>query len=151
MTSAPLVTWNATDDPHPARAAALRSITCASAKRKEEWLALFADDGVVEDPVGPSMFDADGNGHRGKQALSAFWDLTIGATESLEFVIEQSFAAGAEVANVGVITARFPGGMRSDTHGVYTYRVDENGLITSLRAFWEFERTLASVTQEGHS
>ena len=28
--------------------------------RKDEWLALFAPDAVVEDPVGPSMLDPEG-------------------------------------------------------------------------------------------
>jgi len=35
-------------------------------RSKEDWLALFAEDAIVEDPVGTSMFDPDGTGHRGK-------------------------------------------------------------------------------------
>ena len=49
------------------------------------WLALFADDAVVEDPVGPSAFDPEGTGHRGPEAIAAFYDNVIGANESIRF------------------------------------------------------------------
>jgi steroid delta-isomerase len=112
---------------------------------KEEWLALFAEDAVVEDPVGKSMFDPTGNGHHGRIAISAFWDLTIGNAERFEFDIRDSFAAGNEVANVGTITAFLPGGSAVDTEGVFTYRVNDDGLIVALRAFWETERAMATL------
>jgi ketosteroid isomerase-like protein len=112
---------------------------------KDTWLTLFAADAVVEDPVGPSMFDTEGKGHHGHEGIAAFWDLTIGMTERMQFDIRDSFAAGDEVANVGTITAFLPGGMRVDTEGVFVYRVDEHGLIRSLRAFWETERAIATL------
>lgn len=114
---------------------------------KEEWLALFAADGVVEDPVGVSMFDPTGDGHRGHAAIGAFWDMTIANVERFAFDIRDSFAAGNEVANVGTITTFLPGGSVVDTEGVFVYRVNEDGLIVSMRAFWEAERTLASLRQ----
>ena len=36
---------------HPARAASKRSIAAVKAKRKDDWLALFAPDAVIEDAV----------------------------------------------------------------------------------------------------
>jgi steroid delta-isomerase len=122
---------------HPARAAAARSMDAVARGAKDEWLALFAADAVVEDPVGPSFFDPEGAGHRGTTAISAFWDKAIALAERLEFDISESFAAGDEVANVGTITAFLPGGARVDTRGVFVYRVNSSGLIRSLRAFWE--------------
>jgi steroid Delta-isomerase len=122
---------------HPARAAAARSMDAVARGAKDEWLALFAEDAVVEDPVGPSFFDPEGRGHQGAAAISAFWDKSIALAERLEFDIAESFAAGDEVANVGTITAFLPGGARVDTRGVFVYRVDGSGLIRSLRAFWE--------------
>lgn len=116
-------------------------------RAKDDWLALFADDAVVEDPVGPSMFDPDGAGHRGKNGISAFWDKAIALPERFEFDIRDSFAAGDEVANVGTISAFFPGGTRVDTEGVFVYRVNAAGLISSLRAFWETERAMATMRQ----
>jgi steroid Delta-isomerase len=130
---------------HPARVAATRSMDAVTRGAKEEWLALFAADAVVEDPVGPSMFDPDGTGHHGRAAISAFWDKAIALAERFEFDIIDSFAAGAEVANVGTISAFLPGGIRIDTEGVFVYRVDDSGLIRSLRAFWETERAMATM------
>lgn len=132
---------------HPARAAARRSMDAVTRGAKDEWLALFAEDAVVEDPVGPSVFDPDGTGHRGRAAISAFWDKAIALAERFEFDIVDSFAAGSEVANVGTISAFLPGGVRVDTEGVFVYRVNEAGLICSLRAFWETERAMATMRQ----
>ncbi len=49
----------------------------AVASARGAWIALFAPDGVVADPVGPSMFDPDGLGHRGTEAIAAFYDSVI--------------------------------------------------------------------------
>lgn len=112
---------------------------------KDEWLALFAPDAVVEDPVGPSIFDPNGTGHHGPDGLSAFWDATIGNADRIAFSVRDSFAAGDEVANVGTITSFLPDGSRLDAEGVFVYRVGSDGLIRSLRAFWEFERAMATL------
>lgn len=32
-------------------------------------------DAVVQDPIGPSPFDPAGDGHRGPEAMRAFWEL----------------------------------------------------------------------------
>jgi steroid delta-isomerase len=134
---------------HPARAAAARSMDAVRRGAKDEWLALFADDAVVEDPVGPSIFDPSGAGHHGKAAISAFWDKAIALAERIEFDVVDSFAAGCEVANVGTISTFLPGGVRVDAEGVFVYRVDGAGLISSLRAFWETERAMATMRQVG--
>ncbi len=55
------------------------------ARDKEAWLDVFADDAIVEDPIGPSHFDPEGKGHRGSDAISAFWDKVIAPTDKLEF------------------------------------------------------------------
>jgi steroid Delta-isomerase len=141
------VTWSGPDTAHPAREASRRSMDAVSRGAKEKWLALFAEDAVVEDPVGMSMFDPTGEGHRGRAAIGAFWDLAIGGVERFEFVMRDSFAAGNEVANVGTITAFLPNGSRVDTEGVFVYRVDQDGMIVSMRAFWETERAIATLRQ----
>lgn len=141
------ITWSGPDTTHPARTASRRSMDAVCRGAKEEWVALFAEDGVVEDPVGVSMFDPTGAGHRGRAAIGAFWDLAIANVERFEFVMRDSFAAGDEVANVGTITAFLSGGSRVDTEGVFVYRVDATGLIVSMRAFWEAERAMATLRQ----
>ncbi|HYQ69603.1 nuclear transport factor 2 family protein [Actinophytocola sp.] len=141
------VTWSGPETTHPARTASRRSMDAVIRRAKEEWLALFAEDAVIEDPVGKSMFDPTGDGHRGPAAIAAFWDKTIGITERMEFEIRDSFAAGNEVANVGTITSYLPGGSVVDTDGVFVYRVNDDGLVLSLRAFWETERAMATLRQ----
>jgi hypothetical protein len=42
------------------------------------------------------------------------------------------------------ITTHLPGDYRVDTEG-FVYRVGEDGLIVSMRAFWEAERTMATA------
>ena len=128
----------------PAHLAGKRSREAAIAHDKEAWLALFADDGIVEDPIGPSHFDPDGKGHRGRTAIAAFWDKAI-APSNLEFNFRETFQCGNEEANVGniVITAS---GFRVVAEGVFTYRVNDDGKIAALRAYWELDRATASAT-----
>ncbi|MFQ5416179.1 MAG: nuclear transport factor 2 family protein [Myxococcota bacterium] len=123
-------------DEHPARAAAQRSMAAVHAKDKAAWVDNFAEDGIVEDPVGSSPLDPTGRGHRGLEAIAAFWDKQIAPNRVL-FDIEHSYAAGPEVANVGTITILMPNGLVTIVSGVFTYKVNEAGKLLSLRAFWE--------------
>jgi len=131
---------------HPARVAARRSMVGAETKDREMWLAAYADDACIEDPVGPSWLDPTGKGHRGRAALEAFYDATIATTQAIRFEIVDSFAAGNEVANVGTIHIALPGGKTARCEGVFVYAVDGDGLISSLRAFWETDRMMATIT-----
>ncbi|MBS9533098.1 nuclear transport factor 2 family protein [Mycobacterium sp. M1] len=124
---------------HPAHVAGQRSRDAVTARDKEAWLAAFADDAIVEDPIGPSPFDPDGVGHRGKDAIAAFWDKAIAATDKIEFVFTDSFCCGNEEANIGAIVTTMAG-HQITTDGVFTYRVNEQGQIIALRAYWELER-----------
>jgi ketosteroid isomerase-like protein len=132
-------------DEHPARLASQRSMQAVREKTKQAWLDLFADDIIIEDPVGVSPLDPEGKGHRGKAAIAAFWDANI-APNKIEFDIWHSYACGNEVANVGKITTTMPNGMRAVTEGVFVYKVNAAGKVVSLRAFWEFEKTMASMS-----
>lgn len=129
---------------HPARAVSKKSIAAVKAKRKEDWLALFAPDGVIQDPVGKSPIDPSGDGHRGTAAISKFWDAQI-APNDIHFEVRESYAAGSECANVGTISIGMPNGMRARCDGVFVYRVNDAGQLVSLRAFWEFDRMLATI------
>lgn len=122
---------------HPARDASLASMEAVEAGDRDTWLALFADDAVVEDPIGPSAFDPDGAGHRGRDAIAAFYDTVIGPNESVRFELSASYAGGNEVANVGTIFTTLPGGMVAEADGVFTYRIDDVGRVVALRAYWQ--------------
>jgi steroid Delta-isomerase len=123
-----------------ARELARRSQAAVAAKDRGAWLALFADDAVVQDPIGPSPLDPSGAGHRGPAAIAAFYDTVIATAERITFEIEHSYLCGDEVADVGVIRTVLPGGRQSAVvHGVYTYRSNGDGKLAALRAFWEFD------------
>ena len=85
-----------TQTEHPAHAAGRRSREAVIARDKEAWLAVFAEDAIVEDPIGPSAFDPEGKGHRGRDAISAFWDNVIAPTDSLEFNYRETYQCGNE-------------------------------------------------------
>ncbi|MCW2600195.1 MAG: ketosteroid isomerase [Frankiales bacterium] len=132
---------------HPARAMSQRSMDAVGARDKTAWLALWADNGWVEDPVGISFIDPTGLGHHGPEGRAAFWDANIGSTEAIRFDIHDSFATGDEVANVATIHITLPGGTTTRCEGVFVYRLDEEGKLLSLRAFWEMDRMMATMTQ----
>ncbi len=126
-------------DAHPARDLARRSMAAVEARDRAGWLALFADDAVVADPVGPSVFDPAGLGHRGPEAIAAFYDTVI-APGQISFRITGSFAAGPECANVGTITTTFDDGSAVAVDLVSVYTAGEDGKLRSLRAYWEMDK-----------
>ena len=128
-----------TDQGLTVRDLARRSQAAVQAKDRDGWLALFAADAVVQDPIGPSPFDPDGTGHRGREAIAAFYDTVIAPSERITFEIEHSYLCGDEVADVGVIRTTLAGGKHvAVVRGVYTYRGNGAGKLAALRAYWEF-------------
>ncbi len=123
-----------------ARDLARRSQAAVHAKDRAAWLALFAPDAVVADPIGPSPLDPAGEGHRGLEAIAAFYDKVIAPNDQITFEIERSYLCGDEVADVGIIRTTLPGGRHIVVvRGVYTYRGNRAGQLASLRAYWEFD------------
>ncbi len=140
---------------HPARRAALLSREYVHSKNKAGWLALYAEDAIIEDPIGVSHIDPAGNGHRGPAAREAFWDNFI-APVDIRIEILESFAAGNEVANLVNLTITIDGGegktLQQKVHGVFTYHVDDAGKLLSLRGHWETDdprNALMEVAADG--
>ena len=126
------------DSKHPARLAAWRSMDAVARGDKQAWLDNFADDASVEDPVGKSMIDPTGQGHRGKAAIERFWDKNIANARPM-FSLQSSICAGNECANVGTLMIQFPNGLVTKLYGVFVYRVNDAGKVASLRTYWEPE------------
>ena len=145
MIESEFITWNAPRGDHPVRTLCTKSYDAVGRKAKDEWLDLFADDAVLEDPVGPSFFDPEGKGHHGREGISAFWDMAIAPLAGFHATINDSFANGNACANVGVFTTTLEDGSIADTELIATYAVNDAGKIVSMRAHWEVERTMASV------
>tara|TARA_R110000772_G_scaffold252390_1_gene367727 strand:- start:44668 stop:45123 length:456 start_codon:yes stop_codon:yes gene_type:complete len=143
------------DNEHPARRAALLSREYVHSKNKAGWLGLYAEDAIIEDPIGVSHIDPAGKGHRGPAAREAFWDNFI-APVDIRIEILESFAAGNEVANLVTLTIAIDGGegktLQQKVHGVFTYHVDDAGKLLSLRGYWETDdprNALMEVAADG--
>jgi steroid Delta-isomerase len=147
MITSDAIIWNAPNDPHPARAASQRSYSAVAKGDLDEWLTVYAEDAVLEDPVGPSMFDPEGKGHHGHEGISAFWKLAIEPIETFEFTINDSFANGNTCANIGRIKTSFADGSHTTTDLIMVYVVHDDGRVASMKAYWEPERTMASFAQ----
>jgi steroid delta-isomerase len=128
-------------DPVTIRELIRRSREAVRDHDREAWLALWAPDALIQDPVGPSPFDTEGNGHRGPAAIAAFYDNVIAPNELITFEIAKSYECGEEVADVGLIRTVLPGGKHiAVVHGVFTYRSNGRGQLAGMRAFWEFDK-----------
>lgn len=121
-------------------AASLASWRCVQSHDREGWLALMADDVVIEDPIGPSITNPDGTGVRGKEAVAAFYDTNI-AINNLTVTCEETFPSSSpnEIAHILVLRSRFDGGFTSAVRGVFCYRVDDDGKIANMRGYWNIE------------
>lgn len=132
---------------HPARDVSLKSREYVHAHNKEGWLSLFADDGAIEDPIGPSYLDPEGKGHRTVQEREAFWDKHI-ANSTIEINIHQSYSVGLEVANhVTLLTVFDHEGERyqQQVDGVITYALDHEGKLAAMRGYWEVEAAMKTI------
>ncbi len=120
---------------HPAIQASRNSWRCVMAKDKQGWLDLMADDVCVEDPIGIAPTNPTGKGMQGKAALSEFYDKNIAPT-NIEIEAHESFASDKESAHVLTLTTKFPNGITMLVHGIFTYRINDEGKITNLRGYW---------------
>ena len=111
------------ENEHPARRAALLSREYVRNHDREGWLGLFAEDAIIEDPIGVSVIDPAGKGHRGTAAREAFWD---------------NFIAPATIDGK-VLVQRVT--------GIFTYHVDAAGKLLSLRGYWETDDPANSLTE----
>jgi steroid delta-isomerase len=126
------------NEDHPALAAARSSWRCVESKDKAGWLALMADEITIEDPIGRAPTNPTGRGVRGKDEVAAFYDRNI-APATIRFQTHESFAAGLESAHLLTLTTTLESGMTVTVHGIFTYRINEDGKLTSLRGYWSLE------------
>jgi ketosteroid isomerase-like protein len=137
------------EDEHPARRASLLSREYVQTHNRDGWLGLYADDAIIEDPIGKSYIDPEGRGHRGAAAREAFYDNFI-ANSDISIEIHHSFAAGSECANHITITIRMESeGKRyqQEVHGIFTYSVDEAGKLTAMRGYWDTEDPINALAE----
>jgi steroid delta-isomerase len=125
----------------PVELAYARHVAAVQSHDRAAFLANFAEDALVQDPVGRSPLDPAGQGHRGHAAIGAFWDAII-APGSVRFAIDRSIVCGDEIANIGAIYNRLPDGGEIGAEGVFVYRVNDAGKLVSLKAYWDYEKAM---------
>jgi steroid delta-isomerase len=118
------------------------AMAAVGAKQREEWLACFAEDAHVEDPVGhlPPL--------AGREALAGFWDGAIAALRSTRFEIAREWEAGDEALLLATVTIVTPSGAKASYDGAFDYRLDGEGRIASLRAFWDLPAVAAALSTQ---
>jgi ketosteroid isomerase-like protein len=113
-----------------ARDAVHRHIELWNAQEREKWLALFAEDVHYEDPPGIVA-------SHGRQVMADHaWDRSF--TDTKRWILEAVLviACGHEA----VVHIRNHGSMEGRpawTDSMEVWAVDADGLVTSVRAFWE--------------
>ncbi|CAJ1505061.1 ketosteroid isomerase family protein [[Mycobacterium] burgundiense] len=128
-------------DISPALAASQASWRAVHTGDREAWLALMADDVLIEDPIGQAPTNADGTGVRGKENVYTFYDNTIGKATTRRITCEETFPSSSpqEIAHILNLHFEFEGGFTSDVRGIFTYRVNDAGLLTNLRGYWNMD------------
>ncbi len=123
---------------HLAIQANMDSIRLASQGNKEAWLDLYADDAVVQDPVGISPFDATGEGHVGKEAIAKFWDDVIGPS-NITLTVHTRIPSGKLACAVHQTAINDMGGdIKTEVEMLAVYELNEAGKIRRMSAFWSW-------------
>jgi steroid delta-isomerase len=80
--------------------------------------------------------------------VGAFYDANIGPNQ-LTVTREATFPSSSptEIAYILVLSTRFPNGFTATVRGVFTYKVNDAGLITNLRGYWNMDAM--QFAQEG--
>ncbi|WP_055405014.1 MULTISPECIES: nuclear transport factor 2 family protein [unclassified Mycobacterium] len=125
-------------------AAVERSPRAAAAHDRAGWVALFTDDGRVEDPVGSRP-------HIGHEAIGRFYDTFIGPRD-ITFHRDLDIVVGTvvlrdlelEVAMGSAVTMRIPAVLRYDLRNINgEWRIGE------LRAYWALPAMMLQFLRGG--
>jgi hypothetical protein len=133
---------------HLALQANINSVTRAMNSDREGWLALYADDAVVRDPVGISPFDATGQGHRGKEAIARFYDTVIGPSR-LTIKVHKRIPSGTHACAVHQTAINDMGKGKTEVDMIAIYQVNDEGKITEMSAYWSWAEMEAQLKQLG--
>jgi steroid Delta-isomerase len=144
-----MVEYTAATEKHPARKISLLSREYVHTHNKAGWLGMYAENGIIEDPIGASPLDPAGKGHKTPAEREAFWDNNI-ANSDIKITIHESYAAGNEVANHVTLDMVMPMGGKKfsqQVKGVFTYKVNDQGKLLALRGYWELEEAVKTIRE----
>jgi hypothetical protein len=120
-----------------------RSPACVAAHDRDGWLALFADDAAIEDPVGsPAAPKSTG-------VLARFWDAFI-APNQIRFDVRADYTFGSSTLRDALIHTTTPGGVSVDVEAYLEYRLAPDGQrVERMRAFWSLPTMVLFVLTSG--
>ena len=95
----------------------------------EGIVELYAEDATIEDPIGSDL-------HRGRDAIRAFYRASAGSVTMKRSGPVR--VAGREAATP-VVVLMGPEGQQSALDVISVMTFDEEGKITSMRAFWSLD------------
>jgi steroid delta-isomerase len=97
----------------------------------DAWVKIWADDAVVEDPVGAPP-------HRGIEAIrTTFWGMSRNAAPKLELT-EDVIVCGNEALAIMKVEVGPPDNRRKLGPVVDHFTFDEDAKITGMRAFFKY-------------
>ena len=130
---------------HPAVKANIQSAQLASDGDKQAWLALYAEDALLKDPVGLSPLDPSGEGHKGKAAIEDFWDKIIGPS-NISLNVKQRIISGPKnCAVLQQVVNNTGDGKETKVDMMATYEVNDEGLIVEMCAYWNFDQLIEQM------
>lgn len=99
---------------------------------REGWLALWADDATIEDPVGSDV-------QRGKDAIAGFWDMAHELSDSVTLTPSDFVKVVGNEAAFAMTSRMETGGTTSELRIIDVMTFDDDARITSQRAYWSFD------------
>ena len=115
--------------PEQIRAAVDAYVDAYRRNDRQAAIDCFRPDAVWHDPVGQPP-------HVGHEGIGEFWDQTRQLASSIELRPTSVYVCGDEAAMVFDILTTV-GDTKLTMQAVETFRVDDDGLITLARAYWD--------------
>jgi len=109
-----------------------RSPEAVFAHRREDWIGLFSEDAIVEDPIGSPPAPKAGG------VLGRFWDTFI-APHEIVFEVHQDYIVGRDVFRDVIIHTRIGPKILIDVPAYLLYQIDASGKtleVTRMAAHW---------------
>jgi steroid Delta-isomerase len=113
----------------PAVVAVRNHVRFWNAMDRDSWVALFSPAVVFEDPVGSAP-------KQGKDAVHRSWDNSFKPGRRWTLQPQQIVGGGSEAAVV-MLNSGDLAGRQVRVDSIEVFRVDDSGLIVSVRAFFE--------------